>query len=587
MGKEKSKQVPLKAKQTLKNKGNNPYINLLGLGIVILLGTIIYSNSFDCSFHFDDQHIFENSNLHSMNLGDLWREGSNRFIPYLTLSINYHFGILDVWGYHLVNLMIHLTNSILVWWLTSLILSTPALKNYAIIKHKSTIALLTALLFVSHPLATQSVTYIIQRMASLATMFYFLSLALYLFARMMKPDNKRNYLMFFGSLVSAILAMMSKENAYTIPFTIILCELILFRTKKITINLKDYRIALMILSIIGFISFVYFKYSFNILKPLPVNECSNFKTLASQNYFFTQISVLVKYLQLYLLPINQNFDYDYLLSNSFFEPRTIICFLMLLSFIILGVFLMKNHRIISFGIFWFFITMAIESSIIPISDVIVEHRTYLPSFGVFLIISSSIYYLFWDKYKNLAIAIFVIMIGSNSLLTYARNDVWKNEITLWTDATSKSPNKARPFINLGMAYESKGEPDQAITCYTKAIEINPDFDKPYNNRGHLLTNKERYDDALNDLNKAVKLNPTSHYAFLNRGCLFNNLKKHAEAMDDLNKAIVLNKDFGEAYYNRGIVEMNMHNKENACHDWQKAQSLGYQQATEFLNKYCN
>jgi tetratricopeptide (TPR) repeat protein len=114
--------------------------------------------------------------------------------------------------------------------------------------------------------------------------------------------------------------------------------------------------------------------------------------------------------------------------------------------------------------------------------VIYEHRTYLPSFGFFLILTSGIYLLLWNRYKYLAISIFVILIGSDSVLTYARNTIWKDDLALWNDNVLKTPDKARPFSNRGFAYEKLGQLDQAVADFSRAIGIDPNNAKAYSYR---------------------------------------------------------------------------------------------------------
>ena len=155
------------------------YTDLLALATIVILGILIYSNSFSGSFHFDDRiNIVENTIIQDIwNTKTLWDFSQTRFVSYWSFALNYHFGGLNVWGYHLVNLIIHLANSCIVYWFTLLIFLTPALKENAIARDKKIIAFAAALLFVSHPLATQSVAYIVQRMASLVALFYLLSIS--------------------------------------------------------------------------------------------------------------------------------------------------------------------------------------------------------------------------------------------------------------------------------------------------------------------------------------------------------------------------------------------------------------------------
>ena len=517
---------PKKTLQRGKQVKTNRNYDLVGLAAILLLAIIIYSNSFSCSFHFDDfPRLVDNNGIR--NLADVkawWNSYPSRPVGMFTFALNYHFGQLNVWGYHLVNLIIHVINAFLVWWLTLLIFSSPALNEYKITRHKKLIALLTALLFVSHPLATQSVTYIIQRMASMVTMFYLLSIALYMKARLMNKENNLKYLLFAGSFFSAVAAMLTKENAFTLPFAVIMSELFFFRTKKISINFKDYRVwLLMVIFIVSIIIIPYFKSTSKIFNPIgPTN--GHIYTVTPYNYFLTQFSVIVKYIQLLFLPVNQMLDYDFQVSNHFFETRTLLSFLFLLLLITLGIILFKKHRVISFGIFWFFLTLLVESSIIPIEDMIFEHRTYLPSFGFFLILSSGIFILLGDKYRFLAIIILLLIIGSNSWLTFERNKIWKDDLSLWSDNVSKAPNLARPLTNRGVAYSELGFWDETISDCSRAIKINPNYEPAYCNRSLAYAKLGQFDKAIADYNKVLEIDPDLTLDYNNHEIAYKNLK---------------------------------------------------------------
>ncbi len=560
----KPKKGPQQGKQV---KGTRNY-DLVGLVVVLLLGIIIYSNSFGCAFNFDDfPNIVYNANIRDLlNVKAWW---GSRAIGFFTFALNYYFNHYNVWGYHFVNLLIHLINACLVWWLTLLIFSSPAMKDHKISHHKKLLAFTTALLFVSHPLATQSVTYIVQRLASLVAMFYFLSVALYMKARLTEKGNKEKYILFTGSFLSAIAAMLTKENAFTLPFVVILSELFFLNTKKISVNFKDYRVSLLAaVSVIFILIILHFKSPSNVFNPIGPTHGHTY-TLTPFNYLLTQFSVIVKYIQLLILPVNQMLNYDFPVSNSFFELRTFLSFLFLLSLAILGIFLFKKQRVISFGIFWFFITLLVESSIIPIADVIFEHRTYLPSFGFFLILSSTIFIFLWDKYKSLAIILFLIITGSNSWLTYERNEVWKDAFSLWNDNVSKAPDLARPVYNRGLAYADLKQWDNAISDYTTAIRIKPDYKEAYVNRGAAYGNLGQSDLAIDNYGKAIALDPNYKDAYYNRGTEYGKLKQWDKAISDYSRAIEINSNYEEAYINRGAAYGNLGQSDKAINDYTK------------------
>ena len=254
-----------KINQQLAGKSYKIY-DLLQVAIIVLLGIIIYSNSFGCTFHFDDLgNIVDNEKIRNLWDVKAWLGfDPSRTFGIFSFVLTYHFFKLDVHYWHLVNLLIHLVNACFVWWLVRLICNAPAMKDYPIVKHRKWLAFATALLFVSHPLATESVTYIVQRVSSQAAMFYLLSIALYVKARIKCKGKTNKYLLFAVSFISGLLAIFTKENAFTLPFAILLFEFFFIRTKKPSINLKDYRVLSGIAGLAGIIIVTLLLFSFSI-----------------------------------------------------------------------------------------------------------------------------------------------------------------------------------------------------------------------------------------------------------------------------------------------------------------------------------
>jgi tetratricopeptide (TPR) repeat protein len=324
-----------------------------------------------------------------------------------------------------------------------------------------------------------------------------------------------------------------------------------------------------------------------------------------KEYLFTQFSVILTYLHLFIWPINQNLDYDYQLSTSFFQLKTFFSFSLLLCILAAGVLLFKRYRLISFAIFWFFLTISVESSIIPISqNVIFEHRTYLSGFGFFLALTSTFFYFFKEKYLKVAVIVLLMIAAINTVLTYQRNKVWKNEYTLWTDCVKKSPNKARTNNNLcfalltneknkeavdycnkaiskkpdyataynnrALAYDNLGQSQRAIEDYSKAINIKPDYSLAYYNRGFFYHKRKLYEQAIEDYSKAVNLQPDFSYAYNKRGSAYFALGNYQRAIEDYDKVIHLQPDYADTYNNRGSAYYKFGNYQRAIEDYDKA-----------------
>ncbi|HOY31096.1 MAG TPA: tetratricopeptide repeat protein [Bacteroidales bacterium] len=590
----KSKNQPQKLKQQVRPYVKNTYFFLTGSAVIILLGIIIYSNSFKCSFHFDDlQHIVNNTFIQKISdVKAWWNYSPERPVSMFSFVLNYHFNQLDVWYYHLVNLVIHLTNSFLAWWLTILIFSAPAMKGHVLAPYRNSLGFITALLFVSHPLATQSVTYIMQRQNTMAAMFYFASLAFYMQSRLSAKTKKIKYLFLSFSLISGVLAVFSKENAFTIPLAVLMFEIFFFQTPRQLFKINESRKILFVIVPLLFIVILFFKFSlgiFNrdffagIFNPIPPDN-GNLYTITPSNYLLTQFSVIVKYIQLLIFPIRQNLDYDFPVSTRFFELKTFFSFLLLVSLLILGMFLYKKQRIFSFGIFWFFLTLSIESGFIPIADTIYEHRTYLPSFGFFLVVGTGINIFYRSKYKIPAVALLVVILLTNSVMAYQRNKVWKDEFTLWNDAVTKSPGKARPYCNRGLANAKLQQTGKAIADYSRAIEICPVYAVAYSNRGVAYGTLGQWDKALADYNKALGVDTGVATVYYNRGCIYGYLGQMEKALSDYSKAIEIDPGSSDSYCNRGGIFWNLGQHDKAIADFTRAIEINPRLAQAYINR---
>jgi len=288
--------------------------------ILSLLGILIYSNTFNSSFHFDDLgYIIDNPDIRTLdNIFAFWdfRYRQTRMIPLYTFALNYHFHQLDVFGYHIINLFIHILSSLMVYWLVFLTFLTPRQKSEEFSHFKNRIALMAALLFLSHPLQTQAVTYLTQRFASLATLFYLLSLCLFIKGRLNSVDKfglpAAAY--FIGAALVGLLGMFSKEIVFTLPFMVILYEFYFFpRREGKKIKLKFIMPVLMFALVVP----VLFKFNFAYVFMTERASQSHLGDVVTfQNYWITQCRVIVTYIRLLFIPIGQNLDYDFPLSQS-------------------------------------------------------------------------------------------------------------------------------------------------------------------------------------------------------------------------------------------------------------------------------
>jgi protein O-mannosyl-transferase len=550
--------------------------------VFLLLGPLIYSNTFSVPFLYDDTFfIAENPAVRNiLDLKTLWLFWPTRFIPFLSFAVNYALHKLHLFGYHFVNLLIHLGAALLVWWLARLVFATPAMKESRSSRSADLMPVFAGLIFLTHPLQTQSVTYIFQRCTSLVGFFYLFSLCCYFKSRLLQVSDipaPKMRLWYAFSLTLAVMAMLTKENAMTLPLAVILCEVMFFKESK-SIKWRNVIPFLLLLPIVIF------------LLTLATTEASEdmqrFLSLAivRKHYFFTELRVLITYMRLLLFPVNQNLEYDYPIAMTFFNLPTISSALFLMGVVLFAIRIYRNHRLLSFGVFWFFLTLSAESTFMPLKDVIFEHRLYLPMVGFAFFTAAGIMTSLERKAFRFRLALLICLVTTYSFLTYQRNKVWASEMALWSDVVSKSPQKETAYNNRGIAYETEGDLGQAFLDYNRAIEIRPDYVLAYCNRGNIYLKKGDLDKAIADYSKAMSLRPEYFKAYNNRGIAYQAQRNLDKAIADFNQAISLNPRFAEAYNNRGVIYESKGDLDKAIMDYSRAIAILADYAEAFCNR---
>ncbi len=553
----------------------------LSLIFICLIGIVVYANSLHAAFQFDDLSYIENNPAiyDIKNLKAIIDFHRSRPVGTYTFALNYHFHQLDILGYHLTNLIIHLMTSGFVWWLTRLIFTSPRLVNTYLGNRKDQIALITALLFISHPLQTQAVNYITQRYSSLSAMFYVAALSFYIKARLRSQEGKNSAGYWGGGLLAAFLGVLTKETLITLPLMIILCEYFFLKKEGLVVNRwKQWLFSLgPFLLIVFIIPYLYGFNLFGILSRSFISDSHDGDLITAKSYFLTQPRVILTYLRLLFIPLGQNLDYDFPVSRTLFEWPTLLSFISILLILFLAFRIRQEKPLISFGIFWFFITLSIESSVIPIPHVIFEHRVYLPAVGFCLVLATSLLGLVKNIRIFMILGICVVLIFS--YLTIERNKVWKNEVTFWEDVVTKSPRKARPYDNLGAAYLKAGRYEEARVILEKALSINPQAVTTYINLAEVAMKEDELKQAENYLIKALKNNPSSGIALNNLGVIFLKMGDLEQAKGKFLQTLALNKGYiqprlnlAEVYIREGVFDKAISLYEGIHgdypHDWQ-------------------
>jgi protein O-mannosyl-transferase len=518
-----------KKERAVKPSHHSVYPNIFTPVLFGLAGFFLYSNSLHASFHWDDfRNIVSNESIRNiLDLKSIWGFEPRRFVGLLTFAIDYHFHGLDVYWYHIDNILIHIASSLMVWLLVREILSSPRFSADPISRGKTIIPIFCGLIFLCHPLQTQAVTYIVQRMTSLAALFSLASLYFYLKGRLASPGGMPVvYFIFSALLITA--GIFTKEFVYSIPIALLLLELFVIRADS-PINRTILIFSACLLFI--FISAGwYFFHAYNLFGSVHSGRLSD-PPLTNSVYFFTQMKVIVKYFSLLLFPIHQNLDYDFPAVRSFFRLDVLLSFGLILFVFVSALVPARKKPIVSLGIFLFFAFLCIESGIVPIRDVIFEHRLYLPMAGFSLFLVSAIYSMFGEKRRAIFYSFLIAIIAFYSVLTIRRNTVWQNEITLWSDVAKKSPEKSRVHDVLGNAYFEQGQYDKALDEYLIAVEKNTKNFVALNNIGYVLFLQKKYPQSIEYYQKSNRLNPDMPEVYSNLASSYFMLGRYDRALE--------------------------------------------------------
>jgi tetratricopeptide (TPR) repeat protein len=549
--------------QTLKTRLSSPWAALLLIAFIV---AIFYSNIYPSPFVFDDHgRIVKRGAIRDLaNYSTPQQLLSPRSLVDATFALNYKFGKLNVSGYHLVNLLIHIINGFIVYFLALVLfqqilsIKPPGSSNMqALDSSFPLMSLLAALIFVAHPIQTQAVTYTVQRYASMAGMFYMATVLLYLMGRRAQQSTKSSAL-FILSFLSGLLAFLSKENTASLPGVILLTEYLLFdRTwegwkKKIPWFALSFSIWIIFLLVVLLLS--HGAAQGEALLEDVSGLMKETETVSRWRYLCTQFNVIVIYIKLLFLPVGQNLDHLYTFKKGFFDGYTPFAFLFLVGLVVIGILNVKKRPIIPFTIFWFFLTLSVESSIIPIRDALFEHRLYLPMFGfvlfvVYLIVSLSAY----QRILSILLSLFIVL--SLGTMTLLRNHVWRDGITLWSDVISKNPLNPRAHHSLGSVLAEQGHLEEAASHFSEALRIMPDYADALNNLGSAQGRMGKPREAVKYFSEALRIDPEYGEAHYNMGIIQERLGNFDLAVTHLLEAVRIRPDYWEAHNSLGSILM--------------------------------
>jgi hypothetical protein len=511
-----AKKEKIKFQEKIQGKQELKY-HLIFCSIIFILTFTVYFNSLKNGFVWDDEiTIVENSfikdiknvrNIFTQDYFELSKEGTYRPVGTLTYFIDYHLYELNPTGFHLTNILFHILNSILVYFLALTIF------------RKYSLSLFTSLLYSLHPIATEPVNAISFREDLLAMAFMLLSILT--FIKSINSQAHKKVLSYLFSLIFFLFGIFSKETALVTPFIIILYQLT-FGEK----NISDHKLSTInyqlrqILYYPGFflILLLYFYITrFVLYNPNPLEKKAYFGDSIIVT-LLTMSKVFVYYLKNLILPIELSADYVIPLSHSIFEPMVLFSIAIIILLFITAIKLYKKSKEIFFGVIYLYITLLPVSNIIPIGHLMNDRYLYMPSLGFCLILSYILIKLlqYWNfnyisqkrinklcAFVPMLLCVFILIFYS--FFTIKQNIIWQDEITLWENVLKKFPDSVSANNALGNIYARQGNDREALKYLNKAIELKPKFAAAYNNRGIVYAKKGLNDLAIKDFKKSADL----------------------------------------------------------------------------------
>jgi tetratricopeptide (TPR) repeat protein len=504
-------------------------LSLAALGFVIL----IYSNSFTCAWHYDDMgNILENENI---RLESFSREGIKqalytstadghlsiqRPLAFLSFALNYSVGGCNVWGFHLVNLMVHLITGVVLFRFIVTLLRTPQLNaRYGV--DALSIAFVGTVLWATHPIQVTAVTYIVQRMASMAAMFSIISLYAFLKGRLAsRPISKYGY--YLISLLAFFAGLATKENVIVLPFCMLLMNIIIVRGVDHGLVKRWIKPFLVILILAGTLGYLVVS-----IGNMTIPDSYPNRPYTPIQRLLTEPRVLVSYLAWIAVPLGSKLTllHDIAYSRTIFDPLTTLpALLCVVGGTVTLAVLIRRYPLTAFCGLFFIINHSVEASFLNLG-LVYEHRNYLPS--MLLFVPPSAWFIRFLKRKELfsglrigCLAALVVLIFSNGHTVYNYNKVFRSELTLWFDVSLKSQGLSVAHNNLGKVLWDAGVFEKANEEFSLAMKLNRWIDfiekgMVHHNMGLYQTYvAQDYQAALEHFQQAVEImngNPVTWY----------------------------------------------------------------------------
>lgn len=525
--------------------------------MIVLLGAIFYANSFRGEFVFDDEMMISHSQRLADSSWKSWLRPGPRVVGAATFGLNYQLGGINTFGYHLVNLIIHLSAALVLYWLLWRTFQSPRLtKRYAAVAIP--LAGIIALVWALHPLQTQSVTYVVQRYESLMGLFF-----LSMIACLVRGSDSGKWGWYVASLGFCLLGMGTKEVMAAAPIMALWYDRVFLPDSWRQLWRKRWGYYAFFLLAVAALAF-FLAWQWNVISRRGTLFSEQLSPLA---YAMNQGPVILHYIRLAFWPQGQNLDYGW----TPWENQVALYAADLAIVILLGLTIWAIWKAPALGFLggWFFIILAPSSSFAPIIDLAFEHRMYLPLVTLATLAIVGGYELIirfapaTQQIKIAAIAVVAIVL-SLGITTTLRNDVYDTPLSLWTDVMQKAPHHWRSYTNLGKYYASTNDLAKATPLFTKAYQLNPTDHRTLTNYASILEAEQQdYRQAEICYQQAIADNPRYGPARFNYGSMLYDQKRLAEAQEQLEQAYRISRGFPRIRLMLAAIEIELGDKQQA------------------------
>ena len=553
--------------------------------IAFLIGAL-YINSLQNQFtNWDDGMIYQNSTIRDLSWNGIKRlfthEKANTYQPVRMLSyaVDYHFWKLNPMGYRITNILFYMLTCIMVF-LTLKLLSSH-LRERASPDSHFRVAMFGSLLFAAHPVHVEAVTWLAARKEVLQGFFFFSAFYLYMVGREKEGRGKLIYFSF--TLLSILLATLSKPSAVVFPAVILVYEIAKQRDRWfefIKNHWPFFTIALLI-------SIVFISILMKVM--LDAGGVKPYRGGTFFNNFLISFYAFLYNIKLLVFTVNFSAAYTISVSNPILSLKTIL-FVGLSVFIGgLSIWSLKRTKVIFFSFFFFLVTMLPYLNIIPISTLLADRYVFIASFAYCFLLGIGFdnFYSLRNKrfsegfFRLLSASIFILLLAGYSFMTIHQNTIWQNSYTLWADAVEKHPESNTANALMGVVYMESGMDEKAVEYLEKAVEILPYDYQSRNNLGIVYGRLDQPEKAHRELNIAMQLDPDNDNIKINLAILFLRQKEYQKAEEVYRYLIDKRPGDGQLHFRLAFVYKEMGSYERAIAELQRASEL----APHIINPY--